>query len=285
MADLSIITNVIHWIILIYLCKKPLHFLLIFTAGIYFACLSWLLTDNNYNDVGSEWVLFDYVKRTSLFIAYLGYIWIYYEKRNKYPQIFFQWVLTINVFEAGIFTLSYFEIFPGLLMILLTPFSPQFHLNQDNKTLFAKSGNILQRERFNYFSVKWYFRFYLIVIGTWHITSYYFNDRNASLFTFLTCFIPVILNEYYLDNFLNHFNVRAFALFILTAIDSSFDTLWMNKQPKNMIPTHLNIFLRNGIQVVIILTVFGLCILNDKYREKDKNAESESPQIEKQTNV
>ena len=66
---------------------------------------------------------------------------------------------------------------------------------------------------------------------------------------------------------MNHFSIRTFALFIGVAIDGSFDLKWINKQPQSLsIPDNFNIVVRNIIQLFIILFVFGLCILNDKYR-------------------
>ena len=67
---------------------------------------------------------------------------------------------------------------------------------------------------------------------------------------------------------MNHFSVRTFSLFIGTACDSTFDLLWMNKQPMNIIPNDFSIIWRNVIVFVSIGSTFGLCILNDRFRGK-----------------
>eukprot|EP01083_Nonionella_stella_P049501 131884_1 len=265
MADLSVIPYVFHWMILIILCRKPFYLLLMFTCGVYFNSVAYVLTGDNAEAIISDWGWFDYVKRLSLVIGYLSYVWIF-TTNSKASRIFSQWVLALNVAEAGVLALEYLEIVSGVLLIACSPFSPRFFRNKENKTLLGEPGNLLQRERFNYLSVKWYFRCHLIILGAWYITSVHFNIWHTTVFLLLTCVIPLAANEYCFDNFVNHFNIRTFALFIATANDSSFDPRWVNKQPPDMVPDDLNIIVRNCIQLSIILFLFGLCVLNDKLR-------------------
>eukprot|EP01083_Nonionella_stella_P049502 131885_1 len=285
MADLSIIGYVIHWIILIILCRRPLYLLLMFTSAVYFTCFLYVLTDDyNYDNIGMEdWFWFQYAKRISLVVGYLAYVWVY-TTNSKASRIFVQWALALNVLEAGLLALQYLEIVSGVLLIVISPFSPQYFINEENKTLLGKPGNLFQRERFNYLSVKWYMRCHLIILGVWYITSDYFNTRNESLFTFLSCVIPLAANEYCFDNFVNHFSIRAFALIISIPIYASIDTLWIKKQPSGMIPDdNLDIILRNCIQLLVILFLFGLVVLNDKLR--GNKGEEEATQEERATHI
>ena len=262
--DYSIIPYILHWIILIYLCKKPFHYLLTFTLGIYFVAFAYICIDTSAITENYTW--FGYVKRASLIIGLLGYFWIYFWN-NKASRIVLQWIIAINVFEAGLRALEHIEIVAGILLILVSPFTPQIFINDTDKTLIGKSGNLLQRDRFNYLSVKWYMRGHLIVLGVWYLLSVSFNYYNNALFGVLTCLLPLLLNEYYLNNFINHFNVRAFALIIGAAVESSFDLYWFDKQPFKIIPEDFNIIWRNIIQFIGVSFIVGLCILNDKYRD------------------
>ena len=272
MADLSVITYSFHWIILVILCRRPLYLLLQFTFGLYFACVAYNLTDNNYKEVIDGYTWFDYAKRSSLFAGYLMYLYFYYYN-CKTSRILTQWLLAINVFEAALLALQNLEIFVSLGLLLITPFSPQVFVNETQDgtltTLYGIPGNIFQNKKYNYLSVQWYFRCHLIILGGWYFTSAYFNLWGSSIYATLTCFFPLILNEYYLNNWWNHFSVRTFALFIGAAMDSSLDFDWLNKQP-DYISNNLNIIIRNVIQIFTILSIFGLCILNDKYRVPPK---------------
>ena len=261
--DLSMITYVIHWLILIYFCRKPLYNLIQFTFGIFFVAFAYVFTGANYGEVTNNYTWFDYAKRLSLILGFCAYVLVYY-KNSKASRIFIQWILAINVFEAGLFSCQQLEISTGILLILTAPFSPQIYVNEE-RTLTAKPGNLLQRDRFNYLSVKWYMRAYLIIIGVWSFTTKEFNRSCGSLYAFLTCLLPLLLDEYFYNNFMNHFSVRTFSLFIATAIDGSFDTKWVNKQPQ-IIPNDFNIIWRNAAQIAMLIVSFGLVVLNDRFR-------------------
>ena len=169
MADLSVIMYVAHWFVIVVLCKKPLHYLIFWTFGIYFTTTAYLLTDDNHEPVTEFWSWFDYAKRISLYSGYLCYIVVYYYN-NKASRILTQWLLTINVVDGSMLAFESGEIFVGVGLALITPFSPQLHVNNNNKTIYGMPGNLLQNDKYNYLNVKWYFRFHLIMIGSWYVT-------------------------------------------------------------------------------------------------------------------
>eukprot|EP01084_Bolivina_argentea_P162161 282233_1 len=276
MFNLSIIVYVIHWIILICLCRKPLYILLLFTAGICFATIGFNATNENYEHSFGGWNWFGYVKAVSLVIGYIAYCCLYVTRDsknlNKIARIFLQWILAINVFEAGIYACQYYEFIIGILLIIISPFSPGFYIN-DEKTLYSKKSNIIQQEKLNFVSVKWYFRLYLIVLCVFHATGYDFSVYNINVYASLTCLFSFLLNEYYLNNYANHFNIRVFALFIGTFIDAAYDLKWFNKQPNMVI--HVNAIVRNVIQAAVLAFLFGLCLVNDKLRSKSEADKTE----------
>mmetsp|Transcript_51022 Transcript_51022/g.84712 ORF Transcript_51022/g.84712 Transcript_51022/m.84712 type:complete len:303 (+) Transcript_51022:30-938(+) len=280
-ADLSIIGYVFHWIMLVFLCRKPIYLLLAVTFGIYFACFCYLFTDENYVGFVEGYDWFIYAKRSSLIVGYLVYVAIY-TTNSKASRVIAQWVLTINVLEAAVLALQFREIIVGVLLIAISLFSPLIFVNENDQTLMGKSGNLLQKEKYNFLSVKWYFRCHFIFLGVWYPTSVYFNERGVSLFDFLSCAIPFVLSEYRLNNFVNHFSVRTFALFIAVAIFSTFDREWLTKQPGAIISANLNIVVRNLIQTVLILVCVALAVLNDRYRETTDERNSKEETVQEQ---
>merc|ERR1719445_327229 len=126
-------------------------------------------------------------------------------------------------------------------------------------------------------SVKWYMRCYLFVLGVWHLTTEYFISTNDEVAISLTCFIPALLNELTLDNFVNHFSVRTFSLFVVVAIASSFQPKWPPTLPFGF-PAIENVFLLNAVQLLMILFLFLLAFANDRLRgakEVPEKTESE----------
>lgn len=246
-------------------------------AGLWFAAFLYLLEDDHFDEVITttndhydvEFFWFIIVKRISLFLGYGVYVWLY-ATNSKTPRVITQWVLAINVAEAALLAMVQFEFVIGLMLFALSPFSPQFFVRGSDRTLYGERGNVLQTERFNFLSVKWYMRCYLFILGVWHLTSVYFISLNTEVAISLTCFIPAMLNELTLDNFLNHFSVRTFSLFLLVAIVSSFQPNWPPKLPFGF-PLIENVYLLNLVQLSLVGFLFFFAICNDRLRDASTN--------------
>merc|ERR1719420_549991 len=122
-------------------------------------------------------------------------------------------------------------------------------------------------------------RCYLFVLGTWHLTTEYFISTNDEVAISLTCFIPAMLNELALDNFVNHFSVRTFSLFVVVAIASSFQPHWPPTLPIAF-PAIENVFLLNAVQLLLILFLFLLAICNDRLRGATRISQKAQNELE-----
>ena len=103
---------------------------------------------------------------------FFAYCLVYFFPGEK-SRIFGQYMLFINVLEAGILAIVQKEYIVGILLILLSPFSPRFYLLQDG-TFESKKGSIFQK--YELISNKLYYRSYLILLGTLSLFGKYFID-------------------------------------------------------------------------------------------------------------
>ena len=156
-------------------------------SGILYISVSALLF-NGVHDDGYDW--FDYVKRASLIVAYLSKV-LMYCLPGKVTTTIYQWVLTINVLEAGILGVVANDFVCGVLLIILTPFSPKFSVKEG--MWIAESGHIFLLHP--YISAQNYIRFYLSVLFTYSIFGVHFIEKEVNIFAGISCLVPLILNE------------------------------------------------------------------------------------------
>ena len=83
----------------------------------------------------------------SLLIGYINYILLYNFPKTNVATKCYQWVLGLNVLEAGFMGIQHNDYLLGSMLIALAPFSPEFRLN-DNKTLNETKSNIFLKTNF-----------------------------------------------------------------------------------------------------------------------------------------
>jgi hypothetical protein len=237
------------------------------------------ISDNweiNYNAI--HW--FDIVKAISLVLGLVTYIGLYFIS-YQYNWIIYigQWVLFANVLEIAILAFLSGHYCIGLVILLVSPFSPMLKVNK-NGIMCAEKGNIFSFMNFDQLSIlpiKWYYRLYYIGIGTAHLFVKHFEFSYQHLF--LSCYVPLIISECKKtkDLYSQFFSIRTFAIFQGTfcrlggmwtfSIDQRFI-----KKSKDQFNTGISIF----YSCLFIGVSLLLCYLNDKYRGESSKEEQNS---------
>lgn len=214
-------------------------------------------------EIMKEFGWFSYVKRLSLIIGFISYCFMYYY-RKPVSSIIFQWILFVNVLEAGILGIQNKDYILGALLIFLSPFSPYSYFTKDGTSTSIK-GSIFQKYKF--INNKLYFRLYLSILSTLSLFGNYFIEKKLNIFAFMSCIIPLILNEIDKNNEMDNFSIRTSSIIIGSIIDSTFADNYINKSFIDSVflnKLQQNTLLRNSLHFICI-TIFAIyCFIKDK---------------------
>lgn len=207
------------------------------------------------------------LSKLSLMIGFVAYILLYLFRfpNYKFATYLFQWTLFFNVAEAGILAIENSDYVLGILILGCSPFAPRLYVNPHNKMGATKGNilNILNHTTSSFLSVKWYFRCYYIGIGTLHLFTAFFYDKNV--YPFCTCYVPLFLSEYHQKEkyYVQFFSIRTFALFLM--VFSSAGVMGGFNTFQQIIPTHelaeLPTISKNILHTIFIILSFVLCEL------------------------
>lgn len=241
------------WIVFYYLKDKDIIYQILITSGVLYTCSTFAYSNPSVvKKIISEFGWFSYVKRFSLLAGFFGYIFMYFYRKNISTKIF-QWILTLNVLEAGILGIRHKDYLIGVLLVLLSPFSPEFKVN-DKNTIETKSGSIIPR--WKPISDKNYFRAYLSLLGILSFFGNYFIERKLNIFAGTSCLIPLIINEIEKGNYGNNFSIRTFSIIIASIIDSTVSENYINKTSINLPFLYNSSINRNVIHGSLLVLYF-----------------------------
>jgi len=271
---MTIVIPIVRWLLLFHFSTKDLLFLLMIMIG-YIDGFVMFMMDNiqEFKNLEQEFHWFSVVKIISLMLGFVCYFCIYVWRYPQYTWAthLLQLTLFFNVLEAGLLALEYGDYAVGILICLISPFSPKIYVNENHRVT-ARPGCILDMYSANHpfvsdycsnvISVRWYFRLYYTGIGTMHLFGMYFREIN--FFTFSTTHIPLIVSEYYQKErfYPQFFNIRVFALF--QAAFSCAGHVKRFNRDQNIVPIHaiaeVHPLYRNILHGGFMLLTIYMCV-------------------------
>ena len=204
------------------------------------------------------------MKRASLLLGWCAILFLQYVREKTWPGRFAQRVLLINVLEAGISGCRTLDLAAGIPLILLSFFSPEFYVDDENNLQFRMAGsvafvNLCNDKIRNPLSPRNYLRCYHILLIALYAVSEQFNTpgQSYSVFAILSCALPLLYSELVNtdDSYLARiFMWRVYALIWGTWIDTLVDPEYMEITSYQQYPQSISTspLLRNGISLLVM---------------------------------
>lgn len=225
---LNFLQAVPKWIAILYLKDKDLKILLSIMAGVLYSSTVFTLTYPAIIKKSIEnYGWFGYVKRISLLLGLLAYALIYYHP-SYFSQKFTQFILFINVAEAGLLAIQNDEYIIGMLMLTISPFTPKMLVSKITNTVIAVPGNIFGFSLIT-MSVDTYFKCHYSLLLSLYLFGNYFSKNRLSIWAGMTCIVPLIVDEFDKYNHGSNFLIRTMMLILGTIVDTTIDPGFMEK--------------------------------------------------------
>ena len=259
MLWLNIVKAIPKWTGIYFLKDKDLGITLSFMTGVLYSSIVFSTTypDAIKNSI-KNYGWFGYAKRFSLLLGLLAYWLIYYYPSYTSTRIT-QYILFINVIEAGILAIQNKEYFIGVLLLAISQFTPEFTISDISLTVIANKGSILQLENYGIgMSVDSYFKYHYSLLASLYLFGNYFSVNKIGIWAAATCLAPLVIDSMEINNHGSNFLIRTMMLILGTIIDTTIDPNFMEKTyfKTNLFET--NYLLRNIVQATTFVILYNL---------------------------
>lgn len=242
---------------------KPVHMLLPFMGGVYFTALY-----GPAKCVEAEidgW--FSWVKYPSMMVVWWGLLAASARPGSQCVAIFSQWIIGVNMLEAGLLGITDADFVSGLVLVALSPFAPGAVVDAQGNIRVSDKASILGCRCWkNPMEPTWFFRLHYIVLGAYYfVGSFWESGKSVKIHLTLTCVLPLLwttLVDRRKTQIYRIFLVRTFGLLVMVidlTVNDEFNHLTSYGTDFAM-----STVWRNVAQAVIILTLVASCLMLDR---------------------